>query len=1082
MADSSKSTIEFKANLYPVDSDRIIRDRKFLDQIVDPFALEKLSTITPTRNELLNKHQKKQLRRASYHCSFAYENDYPWGTQLTDGEPRLVCLCTRYSCPQFKECRPNFVIPEQGQTRTAPTDTAKGTYKVQGTGREGTNRSKDLDGSKLASKENETPTAAKTANDTSDKLTQIKTMISGNAASYKFYWLSAIVDEVLAGNISLDFSRLAARMVAKAWHTVAADGMSLGSSDRLPDIVRYMQERYQLSSSITEAEAVAGIELYARRDRELSQMLAARTQYVPYRLIAPFYKDLIDIERRRDKSWRDAKANNAIFKFNRSYPERAPYVIGPDRESLTVSPSWAAFIRENADAVKAIISTGLVEYLNACNQTPPIADSIDRVEKEQQAENPIQHAETAEEPPAKAPEAKKESAAKTTQPVDERHGQKAQLTEPEHSSDSTDKTAQKPAPDNQSDKPYDEDQAVIVEAPPTARIYVNAGPGTGKTYTLIEKLEYMTDIQGVDPSGILVLSYTRAAVAVVQDRLRSAAHAGDLNCAWQDIDIITFDKFCTRLLYWVQSDYPTFIANKKIGRMDYDTRIREAALLIMHHPDLIGQCSHLFVDETQDLVGPRADLTLAIIKAVPESCGVTLLGDRCQSLFDYLTEKKKDLTTSEQFYDKVVDELGFTSKTLEHNHRQEATTLPYDLTGLRHEILERDVEASNAQVSEILGTLDFPTQVIRELDDSDIDAHKGTGTLGILVRTNAQALDVSSQLWKRNIPHRLLRSEKDAMPTRRLADIFIDYPHETIDEDTFLSLAQRKCHVSEDDAATMWLSLITLRRVTSEGSRYRVEDLLKAVVEEVIPPALCALPDPLPPITVSTVHGAKGREYDNVWLLIEDLESASTDKKLDESKVAYVGLSRARQMTVLESCSPEVLRGSDYKRDFRRLYSLDRCFRITDKKLRRGNTTSRKKLTHIELLSSEDLDPMHACETEELQRAISRADEAIGMPIRLVLRNGSEDRYDVTQAEGGQVLGRTTAIFADCYRGCYGVHPGGEPSHFPDAFDELYIDKVISHIGKAGMAPACAKRFGDYAIWYGITIGGFAHIDDSQGY
>jgi len=1068
MSDSPRPTIEFRANLYPVETDRILRDRKFLDQIIDPFALEKLSTITPTRNELLNKHQKKQLRRASYHCSLAYEDDYPWGTMFADGNPRLVCLCTRFSCPKFKECRPDYVVPEEQLVQPPASKPVE----------------KTPDREPKAHVEAVEQTSAKDRQ--SDRLELIRTMISGNAASYKYYWLAAIVDEVHEGNISLEFSHLAARMVAKAWHAVAAEDMSFGTSDRLPEIVHYVQERCPVPANATEAEALAAIELYARRDRELSQKLAARTQYVPYRLIAPFYKDLIDIERKRDPSWRDAKANAAIFKFNRSYPERAIYAISPDRESLTVNPSWAAFIRENIDAVRAIIQGGLDEYLAAHNQpkqspvvtTPAGEKSVEAREVEETSD-----AESVAEP------VEKPVAEHVAEPVTE----PAEKPVAEHIDKLVTKEVEpleaietKPAehiPYEASDKPYDEDQAAVVEAAPSARIYVNAGPGTGKTFTLIEKLKYMTDTQGVDPSDILVLSYTRAAVAVVQDRLREAALAGDLNCAWQDIDILTFDKFCTRLLYWVQSENPALIANKRIGAMDYDARIREAAVLIMYHPDFVAQCSHLFVDETQDLVGPRADLTLAIIQAVPQECGVTLLGDRCQSLYDYLTARNKSLTTSEQFYDRVVDELRFASRTLEYNHRQEAATLPYDLTGLRREILDRDIERSRAQVSEILDTLDFPTQVIRELDGSDIEDQKGTGTLGILVRSNAQALDVSSQLWKRAIPHRLLRSERSAMPTRRLADILVDYPHETIDESTFLELAQQRCRMAEDDAAAMWLALTTLRRVSSEGLRFRVEDLLRAVAEEVIPPALCALPDPLPPITVATVHGAKGCEYDTVWLMAEDLQSVTKTVDINECKVTYVGLSRARHTTILESCSPEVLQGSKKKRDHKRLLELDRCYRTGDKKRRMSiNKGDRKKLTHIELLSVDDLEPLHACETDELQFAISRADEAIGMPIRLVLRDGSEDRYDVTQAEGGQVLGRTTALFADCYRACYNAVTGDAPSHFPDAFDELYIDKVISHVDKAGKAPACAKRFGDYAIWYGFTVGGFAHVDDSQNY
>ena len=54
------------------------------------------------------------------------------------------------------------------------------------------------------------------------------------------------------------------------------------------------------------------------------------------------------------------------------------------------------------------------------------------------------------------------------------------------------------------------DQAKIIQTSVEERVLVNAGPGTGKTWTLIERIIYLV-ISGTDPESIQVLCFSRAA-------------------------------------------------------------------------------------------------------------------------------------------------------------------------------------------------------------------------------------------------------------------------------------------------------------------------------------------------------------------------------------------------------------------------------------------------------------------------------------------------------------------------------------------------------------------------------------------
>lgn len=48
-----------------------------------------------------------------------------------------------------------------------------------------------------------------------------------------------------------------------------------------------------------------------------------------------------------------------------------------------------------------------------------------------------------------------------------------------------------------------------------------AGPGTGKTYTIIRKIAYMISVKKIPPDDILILTFTRAAAAELRNRLKN---------------------------------------------------------------------------------------------------------------------------------------------------------------------------------------------------------------------------------------------------------------------------------------------------------------------------------------------------------------------------------------------------------------------------------------------------------------------------------------------------------------------------------------------------------------------------------
>src|SRR6266571_1314789 len=99
------------------------------------------------------------------------------------------------------------------------------------------------------------------------------------------------------------------------------------------------------------------------------------------------------------------------------------------------------------------------------------------------------------------------------------------------------------------EKHYDTFQQAAIEAATPALIV--AGPGSGKTSTLIGRVEYLVSAQRVQPQRILALTFSRKAAQEMQERLETALYShedaqGGSHVAMPMVS--TFHGFCAELL------------------------------------------------------------------------------------------------------------------------------------------------------------------------------------------------------------------------------------------------------------------------------------------------------------------------------------------------------------------------------------------------------------------------------------------------------------------------------------------------------------------------------------------------------
>lgn len=618
------------------------------------------------------------------------------------------------------------------------------------------------------------------------------------------------------------------------------------------------------------------------------------------------------------------------------------------------------------------------------------------------------------------------------------------------------------------------EQETVIKSGYNEKIVVNAGPGTGKTYTLIEKLIYMVNEENVDPEEILVLCFSRAAVDVIEHRLRRAAEDGRIGMNWHSIDIRTFDSFATHLLAYVATYESNLVDNDfSLEKLDYDARIKAATALVRKEKALIEQCTHLIVDEVQDLVTTRAEFVMKIIDALPYESGYTILGDACQSIYDYQCSEGE--IDSVKFYRWLFlkhSESKFYSFTV--NYRQ--TSVLENLgNSYRKEILTGDDLSRKKAVTEIVDNIETLDNIdLKSTSLKEIRELVGTGSVGILTRTNGQALKISTWFRNSGIPHTVQRRLGDYSLNIWIAEMFMNYENETIDKAAFIKAFVQKGGYGLD-ADEVWNAIEKTQR--EYCSRYTVEAVMEGIINDGKDKLFYTSTDS-DKIVISNIHRAKGREYDNVILLDDDMiTNGDTDKDINEHKVTYVALTRAKSKLYRSALERQYIKTD--KEGERRAYAT-------------GLNHRKKKpyLSHIEIGRNNDLDQSSFAERKEIQ--ILFEDPIMLVGERVILKKNSADSqernyisYDIFLEDNIGIgrLGRTSRRFyldmKRILKTIYGISPYSEvyPNIYPDRISDIYVDDVISVIKRFETDDVFARRFGKYAVMRGITLVGMGHIE-----
>ena len=419
-----------------------------------------------------------------------------------------------------------------------------------------------------------------------------------------------------------------------------------------------------------------------------------------------------------------------------------------------------------------------------------------------------------------------------------------------------------------------EKQLQILEDRTARVIAVTAGPGSGKTRVLVHKLASLLTLEEVKAEQLLMLTFSRFAAIEFKQRLidliGSAAHY---------VDVKTFHSYAFDLLGRVgdlkSSDQAVAAAVKMIrfGQVEAD-KINKAVLVI---------------DEAQDMQGSEYELMLALLEHNPE-LRIIAVGDDDQAIYEFRGADAK--------FFKAFSRLP-EAKNYELSDNYRSRTLIVDLANhwaesIADRLKTQPTRAVSHKKGQVTLTRCLPSASLMSAVNAYLAEPKPK--TAFLTRTNEEAYQLYALMLENGIRARLLEASSRVRLTdlAEIENIMERADEQTADTPLIVSKKWREIRQWFNDRYRESTRLNDCNAVldtfesVSKGPDYYYSDLNDFLSELSLND--CVQDDQT--VTVSTMHKAKGREFDNVYLTVSE-RSVRLDEA--ERRLLYVAMTRARQ-------------------------------------------------------------------------------------------------------------------------------------------------------------------------------------------
>jgi len=416
-----------------------------------------------------------------------------------------------------------------------------------------------------------------------------------------------------------------------------------------------------------------------------------------------------------------------------------------------------------------------------------------------------------------------------------------------------------------------ERQMEIISDKDSRCIVVAAGPGSGKTRVLVHKLASLLLLEDVKHEQLLMLTFSRAAATEFKQRLMeligNAAHF---------IEIKTFHSYCFDLL-------------GRIGNLEEAKDVvTKAAEMIGQgevEPNKIGK-TVLVIDEAQDM-GVEEYTLVKVLMANNEEMRVIAVGDDDQNIYEFRG------SDSGYMY-RLTQENGSRFVEMTENYRSAHHPVKFANEFLK--LIDKRMKSTPIiSMREDDGWVEVTRHQSKYMYQPLVEKllqHRDKGTSCVLTQTNEEAVILMALLRKHGVNSKLIQS-MDGLRFWNMAEIryFLRYIDKRIKTPLIAEELWEEAKHTTFSAYDRSLSLAYVKRCVElfeQTNKTKYFSDFKEFVFESSVEDFCDVSGT--EIVVSTIHKAKGREFDNVYMLISD--NYSKDAHL--LRRYYVGMTRAK--------------------------------------------------------------------------------------------------------------------------------------------------------------------------------------------
>lgn len=414
-------------------------------------------------------------------------------------------------------------------------------------------------------------------------------------------------------------------------------------------------------------------------------------------------------------------------------------------------------------------------------------------------------------------------------------------------------------------------QSEIITDDESKYIVVAAGPGSGKTRVLVHKLASLLLLEDVKHEQLLMITFSRAAATEFKKRL-----IGLIGNAAAFVEIKTFHSYCFDLL-------------GKIGSLEESENVvKDAAELINKGEVESGRITKtvVVIDEAQDM----DENEFALIKALMnrnDDMRIIAVGDDDQNIYEFRGSDSKYLK-------ELIEDYGAKKYEMTENYRSGKNIVNF-ANAFAKTIQSRMKTDDGIPVRNFDGIVKItkydsnPEQPIVNC----IIERKHKGSVCVLTTTNDEALRVSGVLNRNNIPAKLIQST-DGFQMYNLAEIrfFLKQIDNKLKNpvisDALWEDAKKRLENSYNKSSCYEICLkmlLDFERINKTKYRMDLEEFIKESKYEDF------YTEEKETVSVSTIHKSKGREFDTVYMLLNNVP-CNTD---EEKRKIYVGLTRAKE-------------------------------------------------------------------------------------------------------------------------------------------------------------------------------------------